>query len=230
MIGQSLSVIVPTLNEEERLAATLTRIATGRPTEIIVVDGGSTDRTAEIAADFPVIFMHSAKGRGRQMNAGVAKATGDLLLFVHADTLMPDGYADLIRRSFDRPGVVGGAFSLRIELEGRLVRLIERLANRRAVHAQMPYGDQGLFLRKDDFSKVGGFPDLPLLEDVVLVDRLRSLGRLLILPQPAVSSGRRWQRHGVLTTSLINRLIILGYRLGVSPARLARLYYGAAGN
>ena len=160
------------------------------------------------------------------MNAGAARAKGTLLLFVHADTIMPDGYADFIRQTLKHPAVAGGAFSLRIDLEGPLIRLVEKLANRRAGQKQMPYGDQGLFLRSRDFSKLDGFPDLPLLEDVVMVERLRELGRIVILPQPASSSGRRWQRHGVLTTSMVNRLIILGYRLGVSPDRLARFYYG----
>ncbi len=225
MTRDFLSVIVPTLNEEERIATTLDSLAGAPDTEIIVVDGGSTDQTSERAANFPVTFLNAGKGRGRQMNAGAARARGPLLLFAHADTVLPPDYATLVRRALSAPEVAGGAFSLRIDLGGWRIRLVEKLANRRASKGQMPYGDQALFLRKSAFISLGGFPELALLEDVVLIEQLRSLGRIEVLPQPATSSGRRWQRHGVLTTSLLNRFIILGYHLGVSPDRLARLYY-----
>lgn len=226
MAGELLSVIVPTLNEEEHVQATLASLQGEPGTEIIVVDGGSTDRTRELAAGYAVTLLQAGKGRGRQMNAGADRAKGSLLLFCHADTTLPPGYAALVRRTMSAPDVTGGAFSLRIDLTGWRIRLIEKLANRRACKAQMPYGDQGLFLRKNDFAKLGGFPESALLEDVILVERLRARGRIAVLPQPAISSGRRWQRHGVLATSLRNRFIILGYRLGVSPDSLARLYYG----
>lgn len=225
MNGEHLSVIVPALNEEERLPATLASLVGAPDTEIIVVDGGSTDRTRKKAAGYPVTLLNSPKGRGRQMNAGAARAKGPLLLFVHADTTLPPDYAALVRRPLRAPEVVGGAFSLRIDLAGWRIRLVEKLANRRASKTRMPYGDQALFLRKKDFFRLGGFPEVALLEDILLVKRLKALGQIVVLPQPATSSGRRWQRHGVLTTSLLNRFIVLGFRLGMTPDRLARLYY-----
>jgi len=219
-----LSVIVPALNEEILLAATLDRLAGEPDTEIILIDGGSSDRTMEIAAGYNVTILQSEPGRARQMNAGAARAQGQALLFCHADTLVPPAYKELIAATLTQPGTVAGAFSLSISLNGRLIRLVEFLANRRARKKQLPFGDQGLFLAADRFRSLGGYPKIALLEDVVLVERLRRQGTIAIVDQCAVSSGRRWEKNGVLPTSLLNQFILLGYRLGVAPARLAEIY------
>jgi rSAM/selenodomain-associated transferase 2 len=220
----TLSVIVPTYNEENVLAASLDRLASEDSVEIILVDAGSNDQTRSIAEKYSLILVQAKRGRASQMNAGAVLARGEILCFVHADTLLPFGYKNLIREALQSPEVIAGAFSLHIGLAGRSIRLVEALANRRAVRRQLPYGDQGLFLHASRFHRLGGFPDLPLLEDLAFVEQLKKEGKIVILPKPATSSGRRWEKNGVLRTSLLNQLILTGYRLGISPARLARIY------
>ncbi len=219
-----VSVIIPARNEQASLPATLAAAAAGTPHEIIVVDGGSTDRTAEVARAHDAILVSSPPGRARQMNHGAAIATGELLLFLHADTVLPPNCHSLLRATLAQTGVVGGAFEFAIagEFFGR--RLIERGTNRRARLGQMPYGDQGLFVTRAGFDRVGGFPAQLLMEDYEFVRRLQRLGTIAIAPAVAVTSGRRWQQRGAIRTTLLNQLIVLGYRLGVSPARLARWY------
>lgn len=221
-----VAVIIPTFNEEHPLPSTLAAVQRGAPHEIIVTDGGSTDRTAAIARGHEAIFLSSPPGRARQMNRGAAIATGEYLLFLHADTLLPPDFPRFVRQTLAQPGVVGGAFKFAIagEFPGR--RLIERGTNRRACRSQLPYGDQGLFVSRAVFDRVGGFPDQPIMEDYAFVKRLQRLGRIAMAPATAVTSGRRWQRRGALGTTLLNQLIVLGYRLGVSPVRLARWYRG----
>ena len=223
-MSPSLSVIIPALNEEKLLAATLDRLCVEPDTEIILVDGGSTDRTTRIAGQYPVLLLASAKGRARQMNTGAARAKGEILFFCHADTLVPPGYKKRLETALTGPDTVAGAFSLAIALDGPLIRLVEFLANHRARSRQLPFGDQGLFLAASRFHLLGGFSDIPLLEDVVLIEKLRYLGSIAIVEAAVISSGRRWQKNGVLLTSLTNQLILLGYRCGISPIRLARLY------
>jgi rSAM/selenodomain-associated transferase 2/rSAM/selenodomain-associated transferase 1 len=219
-----LSVIIPALNEEAQLGATLLALQRDPPHEIIVADGGSIDRTVEVARAHDAIVLPTAGGRGRQMNFGAEVATGGVLLFLHADTILPANYLELIRATLARPGLVGGAFQFALEgaFTGR--RLIERSTNWRARVRQMPYGDQGLFLRREVFDQVGGFPDQPIMEDYEFVRRLRRLGGIAIADGTATTSGRRWQRLGPWRTTLINSLMVLGYRIGVSPARLAKWY------
>jgi rSAM/selenodomain-associated transferase 2 len=224
-----VSGIVAALNEESHLPATLAAAQRGTPHEIIVVDGGSTDRTLATARAHDAIVLAAPAGRARQMNHGAAAATGEFLLFLHADTILPADYAALVCATLAQPGVAGGAFEFAIagEFAGR--RLIERGTNWRARRRQLPYGDQGIFVRRETFFQAGGFPDLPIMEDCEFVRRLRGIGRVAIAPAAALTSGRRWQRLGALRTTLINQLVILGYRLGVSPARLARWYHRARG-
>lgn len=221
-----VSVIVPARNEETSLGPALVAAAGGAPHEIIVVDGGSTDRTAEVARAHDAILVSAPAGRARQMNHGAAVATGEFLLFLHADTVLPPNYLTALRATLAQPGVVGGAFRFSIsgEFSGR--RLIECGTNFRARHRQLPYGDQGLFVSRTVFERVCGFPDQPLMEDYAFVRRLQRLGTIAIAPAGAVTAGRRWQRRGAIRTTLLNQLIICGYRLGVSPVRLARWYRG----
>jgi rSAM/selenodomain-associated transferase 2/rSAM/selenodomain-associated transferase 1 len=224
--SRTVSVIIPTLNEAERLPATLRHVAAGEPTEIIVADGGSRDETLGIAQSHGVKIVASPPNRARQMNAGAAAARGETLLFLHADTLLPANFRDAISAAFRQPQVVGGAFRFRIAdaFHGR--RFIERSVNLRSRLWRMPYGDQALFVRRWAFDELGGFPDLPIVEDYEFVRRLRRLGRLALLNEAVLTSARRWQRLGLLRTTLINQLVIIGYHCGVSPIKLAALYRG----
>lgn len=217
-----LSVIIPTCNEEKTIAHTLKRVRGGRVWEVIVVDGRSTDRTREIARAYGATVIESLPGRGRQLTVGAPIATGNTLLFLHADTSLPSGFDDYIFRTLDQPGVCAGAFRLLIGAEGRPFRLIEKIVNLRSRARQMPYGDQAIFVRANVFHEAGGFPDLPIMEDYVLIRRLRHMGRIEIAPATVVTSARRWIKHGVWRTTLLNQACIAAYWLGVPPARIAR--------
>ncbi|MCP5524521.1 MAG: TIGR04283 family arsenosugar biosynthesis glycosyltransferase [Verrucomicrobiales bacterium] len=222
--GSTLAVVIPTLNEAAHLVPTLRAVAVGEPEEVIVADGGSTDGTANIAESLGARVVQADRGRACQMNAGAAACSGGTLLFLHADTAPPADYRACVRGALGRPGVVAGAFrfALRETVRGR--RWIERLVALRCRVFAAPYGDQGLFLRRECFEVLGGFPEWPILEDVELVRRLKGLGRLHLDSASAVTSGRRWQRRGLWRTTLINRRIMLGYHLGLPPERLKRLY------
>lgn len=219
-----ISIIIPTLNEASDLPRTLEAAQRGQPHEIIVVDGGSTDATVDLARSTDAIVLAAPRCRAERLNRGAAIATGEYLLFLHADTYLPVGYSENIPALLGKPGVVGGAFTFAVadDFAGR--RLVERATNWRARRWQFPYGDQALFLRREVFARLGGFPEMPIMEDYEFVRRLRRLGRIAIAPDAAVTSGRRWQRLGWLRTMLVNRAVILAYHLGVSPARLAGWY------
>jgi hypothetical protein len=220
-----ISVVIPTLNEEGQIEQTIRRALDGADVEVIVADGGSVDRTVEIARRRGAKVVPVRRGRGRQMNAGAAMASGEALLFLHADTRLPDSFAEHVWSTLDR-GVVAGAFRLRIDGRGAGLRLVERGANLRSRLWQMPYGDQGFFIRAEDFLAVGGFKHWPLMEDYELCRRLKRIGRIGLASAPATTSGRRWQDLGVMKTTLVNQCCIAAFRLGVSPERVARYYYG----
>lgn len=219
-----ISVIIPTLNEALSLPATLSSVAGGEDTEVIVVDGGSEDDTVAIAASHGVRVVRGPRGKAAQMNLGSALARGRVLLFLHADTLLPGQWKSLAAEELERTGVVAGAFSLRIGGSGRMVRLIERLANFRSRALQMPYGDQALLVKTALFRRLGGFPDVAIMEDFELVRRLKRLGRISTLAAPVQTSARRWEEYGVLRTTITNQTIILLYLAGVSSRRLELWY------
>ncbi|MDP6380336.1 MAG: TIGR04283 family arsenosugar biosynthesis glycosyltransferase [Phycisphaerae bacterium] len=225
-----ISVVIPTLNEADHIAGAIASASGGRNVEIIVSDGGSDDGTVEAAQRAGARVVSSPRGRARQMNAGALAARGEMLLFLHADTRLPQWFDEHIRPILGRPGVVAGAFAFSIDSPRPALRVIERLANLRAKRAKMPYGDQAIFLRAEVFDKLGGFPDMPIMEDLELVRRLRRLGQIVIAPAAAVTSGRRWSHLGPLRTTLINQVVIAGYYLGVSPARLAGWYRTKSNN
>lgn len=219
----TISVIVPTLNEAERLPATLAGLV--RPgVEMVVADGGSTDETLACARALGARVVACPAGRALQMNAGARVARGEIFLFLHADTKLPADFDRQARQILAQPGTSGGAFRLGIDRPGYRLGLIALLANGRSRCFQLPYGDQALFLSAALFRELGGYAELPILEDVELVRRLRGRGRIRLSSRVAVTSARRWQRFGVARTTLWNLFIILAYLLGVAPQRLQHWY------
>lgn len=221
-----ISVIVPVLNEEDSLPATLASAKQGRNVEVIVVDGGSRDASVAVAREAGVPVILGPACRALQMNLGAIAAGGDILLFLHGDTRLPVGFDGLVRSAAAEPGVVLGAFELGIDGEGAGLRFTERRVRRRSRRWKLPYGDQALFVRADVFRRAGGFRELPIMEDYALVKELGREGEVRILPAAVQTSARRWQRYGTVGTAARNALIVAAYRLGVSPDRLARWYRG----
>jgi hypothetical protein len=217
-----ISVIIPTLNEEENIAECLASTQEPANAERIVVDGGSRDRTIKIALACGARVLTSPAGRARQMNAGAEVARGDLFLFLHADTRLPEGFANCVRQTLAQPGVAAGAFQFRLDVSSRNLQIIERVANWRSRRLQMPYGDQAIFIRSALFREIGGFPEIPIMEDCEFIRRLKKKGRILTLPQSALTSARRWRRLGIWKTTLINELVLGAYYLGFSPSRIHR--------
>jgi len=216
-----LSVIIPALNEEEAVAQAVDSALAVQTAEVIVVDGGSRDRTSAVAASRGASVIVSRKGRAAQMNAGAGRASGEVLVFLHADTVLPVGYDQAVARTLNRPGTAAGAFRLAIGGGARSLRVIESLVHWRSTALGMPYGDQALFLNAEVFRRVGGFPELPIMEDLELTRRLKPLGRIRIAPEPVVTSARRWHEGGVWRTTLMNQLCLAGYLAGLPVDRVA---------
>lgn len=221
-----ISVIIPALNEADNISETLSSIGRGSNTEVIVVDGGSHDDTVSIAKTLGARVINGLPSRSRQMNQGADAASGDVLLFLHADTRLPENFDRHILGVIKLPGVVAGAFSLHIDSPVPALRFIEGMANWRSRYLRMPYGDQAIFMLSVTFRELGGFPDIPIMEDFELIQRLRKKGNIVTLPEPVQTSARRWLNCGVLKTTLINQLIIVSYFMGISPVAIARLYSG----
>ncbi len=219
-----ISIIIPVLNEANTIARVISTARNAENVEIIVADGGSSDGTVEIAQSLGVRVISTAARRATQMNAGAIAATGDILLFLHADTHLPPGYDSGARRALAQPSAVAGAYALKIDARSLCLRLVEIGVNWRSRFLQMPYGDQAIFLYSATFDKIGGFPDLPLLEDFELVRKLKKQGRIEIVPQPVLTSARRWHQLGIVKTTAINQIVIIAYLLGVSPDRLVFWY------
>ncbi len=224
MEAEKISIIIPVLNEANTICSVLVGVLDAQNVEVIVVDGGSHDDTIAIAQSLGVKVISAPAGRASQMNAGAAVATGNILLFLHADTRLPAGFDTLILQALQDSRTVGGAFELRIDAKLRGLRLIEKMVNMRSRWLSMPYGDQAIFLKATVFHEIGGFPNLPIMEDFELMRRLKHCGKITILPAAVLTSGRRWQKLGVVKTTLINQMVIVGYFLGVSPTRLVRWY------
>ncbi len=219
-----ISVIIPTLNEENEIAQTLEHAQKAENIEIIVADGGSTDKTIKIARQFDVRVLEVPGGRARQMNAGAAHAQGRILLFLHADTQLPGNYAEKIRKTMESPHVVAGAFRFSTEDDRPLMRLMEWGTNLRARYLRMPYGDQGLFLEKRIFDEMNGYQQLPIMEDFEIIRRLGKRGTLKILPDKVITSARRWKEYGILCTMCINQVVVLGFLAGISIQTLFTIY------
>ena len=224
---EQISIIIPALNEEAHITATLAAVGRNQHDEVIVVDGGSVDATVERAKKQGVTVLDSKPGRARQMNAGATRARGGSLLFLHADTLLPCGWKEAVVRTLRTPGVAAGAFRFRIAGNFRGRAFIEWTTGLRSRWLQKPYGDQGLFVSRALFEELGGYADLPIMEDYEILARLRRRGRIVIVNEAALTSARRWQRLGPLRTTLQNQWIVAAYHLGVPPRKLVSQYRAA---
>jgi len=219
----NISIIIPTLNEADRIAALIDDTRLLGNCEIIVVDGHSDDGTPQRAAAADRCLT-APRGRARQMNAGAAAARGDVLLFLHADCRLAPGSLDAVRTLLDDPRTVAGSFRQRIDAPGWGFRCLEWGNNLRVRLFGRAYGDQGIFVRRGAFDQLGGFPDVPFLEDAIFSKTIRKLGRLRLAEGIIHVSARRWERAGIVRQTLRNWTILLLARLGVSPARLAKMY------
>lgn len=217
-----LSVIVPALDEASRIADA---IATARDpdAEVLVVDGGSADATASVARDAGARVLASPPGRAVQQNRGAGEARGRVLLFLHADTRLPAGYVRHVFEALMDPGVVGGAFRFKTNLDTAWMRAIECFTDIRSRRLRLPYGDQGLFVRREVFEPLGGFPRVPIAEDLAFVRRLNRRGRVVTLDAPALTSARRWETSGPLHTLLVHQAVVAGIYAGVPIEWLVRL-------
>ncbi|MGB3211824.1 MAG: TIGR04283 family arsenosugar biosynthesis glycosyltransferase [Desulforhopalus sp.] len=220
----TISIIIPTLNEEDVLGRTLACLQDEQNCEVIVVDGGSSDATLAIADKARCQTIKSPPGRGRQMNTGAAAAKGEILLFLHADTQLPDTFPGLIINAMSDPAVAAGAFSLAIDSPAKSLAVIAWFANARSRLLHHPYGDQALFTRRRSFDALGGFPEMEIMEDFVFIQKIKKKGKVITLPERATTSPRRWQNMGIVRTTLINQLIVCGYSLGIPSTVLAGWY------
>jgi rSAM/selenodomain-associated transferase 2 len=221
-----ISVIVPALDEADQIVATLRPLQALRTAghEVIVVDGGSSDATAELARPLADVVLHAERGRARQQNAGAQVAGGEILLFLHADTRLPPGAERMIVEGLARCGRGWGRFDVRLSGRGVLLWLTAAGISLRSRITGIATGDQAIFVRREWFDGAGGFPEIPLMEDIALSRILKRRGRPLCIRSPAITSSRRWERHGVVRTVLLMWRLRLAYYLGADPRDLARRY------
>ncbi len=223
-----ISIIIPVLNEACRINETLACLPPplpGTELEVIVVDGDRSGSTIEAISRGGIIKIVSPQGRGRQLNVGAAEAAGRILVFLHADTRLPEDAFPSIKRALAGPGTSAGAFGLKIDSKKPVFRIIEKAAFLRTRITRIPYGDQAIFIKASFFKKMGGFSEIPIMEDVDLMRRIRRAGGFVrILPSAAVTSPRRWEKEGIVSCTLRNRIISILFLAGVPPERLARLY------
>jgi len=220
------SIVMPVLNEAEVLESHLAHLSsqcTWHEYELLIVDGGSSDETVAIAERYGRV-LYSERGRAKQMNAGGAAATGDVLLFLHADTSLPDGALDVIEKALAPPKVVGGAFRLCFNCNLWPYRLVAFTTNVRSRVRTLFTGDQAYFIRTESFRAVGGYPDQPLMEDLEIILRLRKIGKVVLLPHYVTTSARRHEKVGLLRTVLFMWYLRTLYKFGVSPEQLQRMY------
>jgi rSAM/selenodomain-associated transferase 2 len=225
-VVNALSIIVPTLNEAADIGGALAALQPLRALghEVVVVDGGSGDGTPDLAAPLADRVANAPRGRARQMNAGARLAAGDVLLFLHADTRLPPRADRLVLDGLAGSGRAWGRFDVYIDGRHRLLRLVAALMNVRSRMSGIATGDQAIFVRRDAFVSVGGFPELPLMEDIALSAALKRVSRPLCLHERVLTSGRRWESRGVMRTIALMWWLRLRYFLGASPERLAEIY------
>lgn len=219
-----ISVIIPTLNEAATIGETLRRVRNSGSCEVIVVDGGSDDGTPELARPQADLVLSAGRGRATQMNVGARAASGQVLLFLHADTVLPPGFPALLEGALRNPRVVGGRFDVRLDAEGWLFRLVETFMNLRSRLSRIATGDQAIFVRSRTFLELGGYREAELMEDLELSYRLKRQGELACLRERVVTSARRWQRDGIARTIGLMWLLRFLYFIGVSPRYLKTFY------
>lgn len=220
----NLSIIIPTRNESESIPALLKYLGSIAPeAERIVADGGSTDDTAELAAGEACV-VHAATGRGIQMNAGARRARGSVLWFLHADCRPHPASVARMVAALEDPGVVGGAFEYALDHPHFYFRAVEFLSNRKNRLLKLFYGDMGIFVRKGVFEALGGYAEIPLMEDMDFCRRLKKRGRVTVLPCRMRTSARRWEQEGLVKTAVRNWALQIAWALGVSPEILSRYY------
>lgn len=222
----TVSVIIPTLNEEQALPQTLTRTLALGFDEVLVVDGGSSDRTCEIVAALgpSAKLLTGSQGRAAQMNQGAAASFGDVLLFLHADTRLPDEAKQAIVAALQEPACPGGRFDLRFDRDSPLGRLVACMINLRSRLSGIATGDQAIFVRRSVFEQLGGFAPIPLMEDIELTRRLKRRGPVACLRAQVTTSFRRWESRGPIRTILLMWLLRFLYWTGISPQRLSHFY------
>jgi len=219
-----LSIIIPILNEEKAIPALMENLCSqSGDCEIIIVDGGSNDLSLEICGKYKeVIVISSEKGRANQMNAGAVRANGDVLLFLHADTLLPRGGIEAIEAVMEDKGVVGGSFYMKFDREKLAFKFFSVFTKINC--AYLTYGDQAIFIRKSVFEDIGAFKQLPILEDFEIQKRLRKQGRFVKLDLPVTTSARRFLNNGIFKQQLLNIALLCAYELGYSPAKIKAFY------
>ena len=219
----TISIIIPILNEAKILDKTLSQLQPELERhELIIVDGGSSDNSVCIAEKYGKVLT-SARGRAKQLNAGAVAATGDILIFLHADIWLESGALAAVESALSS-GYIGGGFHQKIDGKCILYRMIEIAGDLRGKYLKVFYGDSGIFLARADFEKIGGFPDVPILEEMEFSKSLRKLGKTMLIVPHIHLSARRWEAKGIVRTTLNNWLITLLYFTGVSPEKLAKLY------
>jgi len=221
-----ISIIVPVLNEASFITQTLSTLQPLRAAghELIVADGGSSDDTIALSQPLADQIIRSSKGRSRQMNAGSGSSTGEILLFLHADTFLPDNADRLIIDGMDGGHRLWGHFDVKLSGKSPLLRVVEFLMNWRSRLSHIATGDQGIFVRRELFERIGGFPEIDLMEDIALSKILKRYGRPLCLWQRVTTSSRRWERNGILRTILLMWFLRLAYFYKADPRHLAQLY------
>jgi rSAM/selenodomain-associated transferase 2 len=224
----AISVIIPVLNEAQGINDVIAHIRSQGAldaVEIIVVDGNPAGSTIKAISHPGIITGVAGKGRGSQMNRGAARATGDILLFLHADTFLPPNAFARIKKCMEVTGCAGGAFDLGIDTKRNIFRITERYVAWRTRRTRIPFGDQAIFVRRDYFERVGGYRDIPIMEDVDLMRRIRQRGdAICVIPEKVMTSARRWEKDGIVLGTFRNWLLQVLYCGGVSPERLAKFY------
>lgn len=227
MTPSKITVIVPTLNEAHNMSSCVSALGSGSDFELIVVDGGSSDDTVKLSMELGARVFRTSACRATQMNLGARESSNDIFVFLHADTRLPHDWREVVTETLLRPGVSVGAFRFSLDDDRWQFRAIEKLANFRSNHFGMPYGDQAIFVTRENFYRLNGYPEIFIMEDFAFCRAARRTGLVMTAPSRAVTSSRRWKQRGILKTMLINQLIIALFFMGVSDRTLRRIYDSA---